>query len=89
MYAWIWRHLPFGRPGKIIGSLLLTGLAVALLWYVVFPWAEPLLPFDDVQVTDSGGDPGGAGVPEPPGDEQDLPYGTGSNNPVPSASTGR
>ena len=22
----------------------------ALLWYVVFPWAEPLLPFDDVQV---------------------------------------
>jgi hypothetical protein len=94
MYAWIWRHLPFGRAGRIIGSLLLTGLAVALLWYVVFPWAEPLLPFDDVQVTEDGGepgdveDPGGAGVGGP-GDEYDLPYGTESNNPVPSASTGR
>lgn len=55
MYAFIWRHLPFGLPGKIIGSLLLVGTAAALLWYVVFPAAEPLLPFGDVQVTDSGG----------------------------------
>jgi hypothetical protein len=52
MYAWIWRHLPFGRPGKITLSLLLIGLVVAVLWYKVFPWAEPLLPFDDVQVED-------------------------------------
>lgn len=96
MYAWIWRHLPFGRPGKIIGSLLLTGAVVAVLWYVVFPWAEPLLPFDDVQVTDSGdtGDPGTGEEPaggdpagEPsPGDGHDLPYSTETNNPVPSPS---
>ena len=25
--------------------------AMALLWFFVFPWAEPLLPFDDVQVS--------------------------------------
>ena len=37
--------------GKLIGSVLLVAATVALLWYVVFPWAEPLLPFDDVQVS--------------------------------------
>ncbi|GAA2512250.1 hypothetical protein [Pilimelia columellifera] len=55
MYGWIWNHLPGGRPGKLIGSAILLAGAVALLWYVVFPWAEPLLPFDDVQVTEGGG----------------------------------
>lgn len=91
MYAWIWRHLPFGRPGKIIGSLVLVGSVVALLWFVVFPWAEPLLPFDDVQVTE-GGVPGGgdAGDPAVPGgDEYDLPYSTESNNPAPTESPDR
>ena len=50
MYAWIWRHLPFGRPGKLAGSVILVAAFVALLWYWVFPAVEPLLPFDDVQV---------------------------------------
>ena len=59
MYAWIWRKLPFGLPGKLIGSVLLATATVALLWFVVFPWAEPLLPFDDVQVTQDGYEPGG------------------------------
>jgi hypothetical protein len=52
MYAWIWRKLPFGLPGKLIGSALLIAVVVAILWFWVFPAAEPLLPFDDVQVTD-------------------------------------
>jgi hypothetical protein len=52
MYGWIWRKLPFGRPGKLIGSTVLVIAAVAVLWFWVFPFAEPLLPFDDVQVTD-------------------------------------
>ena len=52
MYAWIWRKLPFGLPGKLAGSALLVAAAVAVLWFWVFPAAEPLLPFDDVQVTD-------------------------------------
>lgn len=51
MYSWIWRRLPFGLPGKIVGSLLLLAGTVALLWFWVFPAVEPLLPFDDVQVT--------------------------------------
>ncbi len=50
MYAWIWRRLPFGLPGKVIGSLLLVAATVALLWFWVFPAVEPLLPFDDAQI---------------------------------------
>jgi hypothetical protein len=100
MYAWIWRRLPFGLPGKLSGSLLLVAGAAALLWFVVFPWAEPLLPFDDVQVTQEsgvpagpggpgGGDPGiGPGPGATPG-EFDLPYDTGENNPAPSATPSR
>jgi hypothetical protein len=47
VYVWIWRNLPGGRPGKLIGSLLLVGGVVALLWYVVFPWAGDHMPFLD------------------------------------------
>jgi len=93
MYGWLWRRLPFGLPGKISGSVVLLATAIALLWYVVFPWAEPILPFDDVQVTSD--EPGGAnnvdgnpatgGDVGEPGDEHDLPYDTNRNNPVPSA----
>ncbi len=50
MYAWIWRKLPFGVWGKLTGSLALLAATGSLLWYVVFPWATPLLPFGDVQV---------------------------------------
>lgn len=50
MYPWIWRTLPGGRFAKLAGSLVLIGAAVALLWFVIFPWIEPLLPFDDVTV---------------------------------------
>jgi hypothetical protein len=34
VYSWIWRTLPGG----------------ALLLFVVFPWVEPRLPFNDVTV---------------------------------------
>ena len=86
MYGWIWRKLPLGLPGKIFGSLLIASTIVALLWYVVFPWAEPLLPFDDVQVTQESGDApgGGEGENAPTGDEHNLPYDTDRNNPPPS-----
>ncbi len=52
MYAWIWRKLPFGLPGKMVGSFVLIAAVVAVLWFWGFPAAEPLLPFDDVQVTE-------------------------------------
>ncbi|MBM0279716.1 hypothetical protein [Micromonospora tarensis] len=89
MYAFIWRKLPFGLAGKLTGSVLLVAATVALLWYVAFPWAEPLLPFDDVQVESGvpaetgGGDP--VTVETPTGDEHDLPYDTDQNNPAPSS----
>jgi hypothetical protein len=50
MYIWIWRRLPGGLPGKLVGSIVLIGLAVALLFLVVFPWAGPKLPFNHVTV---------------------------------------
>lgn len=50
MYSWIWRVLPGGLPGKLIGSLLLIAGAVYLLFTVVFPWLEPRLPFNDVTI---------------------------------------
>ena len=50
MYVWIWRHLPGGIPGKIAGSLVLLAGVLALLFFVVFPWAEPRLPFNQVTV---------------------------------------
>ena len=50
MYAWIWRHL----PGPVLVRVTLAaGLAlgfVALLMFVIFPWLEPLLPFNNVGV---------------------------------------
>ena len=50
MYGWIWRHLPGGRGLKAVQSLLLVLAVCALLLFVVFPWVEPQLPFNDVTV---------------------------------------
>lgn len=50
MYTWIWRTLPGGVPGKLLGSLLLLAAAVALLFLVVFPAVEQLLPYNDVTI---------------------------------------
>jgi hypothetical protein len=50
MYSWIWRKLPFGLTGKIVGSALLIAIVAAVLLFVIFPWVEPRLPFNDVTV---------------------------------------
>ncbi|HET7310276.1 MAG TPA: hypothetical protein VFJ17_03025 [Mycobacteriales bacterium] len=50
MYVWIWRRLPGGLPGKLAGSLVLLAAALALLFFLVFPWAERRLPFQDITV---------------------------------------
>jgi len=95
MYAWIWRTIPFKAwPGKLLTSLVLITGVLALFWFVVFPWAEPLLPFDDVQVTQDGGAPAGnggdPGMSSPSADpresglgDHDLPYSVETNNPLP------
>jgi hypothetical protein len=90
MYRWIWRKLPFGFWGKLTSSIALAGVTVALLWYVVFPWATPLLPFDDVQV---GADTQQGPAQEDPNvvnsgaeDGPDaIPYSTTSNQPEPTS----
>ncbi|PRX47783.1 hypothetical protein B0I33_105365 [Prauserella shujinwangii] len=53
MYGWIWRHLPGPLAVRVALAALLVAGAVALLMFVVFPWAEPLLPFNDVAVNPS------------------------------------
>jgi hypothetical protein len=55
VYAWIWRRLPYGVPGKLGGFAALVVSIVALLWYVIFPAVEPNMPFNDGQMHDSGG----------------------------------
>jgi hypothetical protein len=89
MYAWIWRHLPFGRPGRIVGSVLGVLGVTALLWFAVFPAVEPHLWFSDVQISE-GNTPAPAAPPggAPSADPSDfvVPYSTLSNAPHPSAS---
>ena len=50
MYAWIWRHLPGPTPVRVVLALLVVVAVVALLLTVVFPWAVPLVPGQDVSV---------------------------------------
>ncbi|WP_164704307.1 hypothetical protein [Blastococcus litoris] len=50
MYGWIWRHLPGPTAAKAVTALVLLLAVVALLLFVVFPWVEPHLPFNDVTV---------------------------------------
>jgi hypothetical protein len=98
MYAWIWRKLPFGLPGKLVGSTLLILALGAGLWFWGFPKAEPLLPFYDVSVSDTqhpdGGGPAGVDPSTSPGQpggvlpddsDEDIPYPTNSNQPPPSS----
>jgi hypothetical protein len=61
VYVWIWRHLPGGLPGKLVGSLVLLAAAVLVLFTIVFPAVEPLLPYSDVTVETEG--TGGAAEP--------------------------
>jgi len=48
MYIWIWRHLPGPVAVKLLETLMLFLVIVALLFFVIFPWLEPYLPFDQV-----------------------------------------
>lgn len=55
MYVWIWRHLPGPLAAKLLGVLVLLAGVLALLFLVVFPWAEPRLPFNQVTVPQESG----------------------------------
>ncbi|MBO8187210.1 hypothetical protein [Streptomyces spirodelae] len=61
MYGWIWRHLPGNVYVRALISVVLVVGVVFLLFQYVFPWAEPLLPFNDVTVDGAAGSAGPAG----------------------------
>ena len=48
MYTWIWRHLPGPVAVKTLEALIIVLAVIALLFFVIFPWLEPYLPFDHV-----------------------------------------
>jgi hypothetical protein len=48
MYGWIWRRLPGPLALRVLQALVLVIGVLALLMFVVFPWAEPKLPFNHV-----------------------------------------
>ncbi|MEQ0561314.1 hypothetical protein ABJI51_27095 [Amycolatopsis sp. NEAU-NG30] len=50
MYAWIWRKLPGPFAAKLTLAVVLVLGVVALLMFVVFPWLEPRLWFNEVAV---------------------------------------
>ncbi|WP_436525010.1 hypothetical protein [Actinoplanes sp. HUAS TT8] len=103
MYAWIWRKLPGPVWSKMALSIVLVAAIGSLLWYKVFPWATPLLPFDDVQVgdtsqidpnsVDQNANPGPSASanpsPDPDASAPDtIPYSTTSNHPNPGGLAG-
>jgi cytoskeletal protein RodZ len=89
VYAWIWRKLPGAVWSKLSISLGMVAAIGALLWYVIFPWATPLLPFDDVQVESGSGQDAETVIPGDDSAPEELPYSTESNEPHPSSSPGR
>ena len=49
MYGWIWRRLPGSALAtKAVLMALIVVAVLALLWFVVFPWARVYLPIDQV-----------------------------------------
>jgi hypothetical protein len=62
MYAWLWRHLPGNLAVRLTSALLLLLGVLALLFFVVFPYVEPRLPFQDVTVGDEATQDGAPGA---------------------------
>lgn len=62
MYAYLWNHLPGNTAVRAVISIALFLAVVAVLFVWVFPWLVPLLPLDEVTVTEAGSvvDPGAA-----------------------------
>jgi hypothetical protein len=52
MYTWFWRSLPGPLPVRVLLALLAFAAVTVLLFFVVFPAVEPMLPFSDVTVDD-------------------------------------
>lgn len=61
MYSWIWRKIPFGLPGKLIGSTVLILGTGALLWFVAFPQLSSMMTPTQSTIEDDGGGGGNGG----------------------------
>jgi hypothetical protein len=64
MYGWLWRSIPGGIPGKLLGCAVLLLATLVLLFLVVFPWAQPKLPFNQVTI-DTTPSPTATSTPAP------------------------
>jgi hypothetical protein len=85
MYVWMWRKLPGDWRGKTAGVFALLLASLALLFFVIFPWLEPRLPFNNVTV--SPGATTGPTEPLPSGPAV-TPSSSGTPSPSPSALPG-
>jgi hypothetical protein len=54
MYVWFWRHLPGPFAVRLLLAALTLLAVLALLFLVVFPAVEPLVPWNDVTVGEQG-----------------------------------
>jgi len=50
VYGWLWRQLPGPLPVRTLIAVLALAAVLLLLFTVVFPYVETLLPFNDVTV---------------------------------------
>jgi hypothetical protein len=50
VYGWIWRTLPGNLAAKTAESLVLLLGVLALLFFVLFPFVEPRLPWNESTV---------------------------------------
>jgi hypothetical protein len=58
VYVWLWRRLPGPLAVRALQCLVLFAGVTLLLFFVVFPWAEPKLPFGNVTVEPRSDAPG-------------------------------
>jgi hypothetical protein len=49
VYRWLWRRLPRGRARPLC-AVALAVVAVAVLWFVVFPAVVPHVPLDSTTI---------------------------------------
>jgi hypothetical protein len=50
VYGWIWRRLPGNFPVKLVEGLVLVVGVLAILFLVLFPWVEPRLPWNNINI---------------------------------------
>lgn len=77
MYGWLWRNLPGPWWVKTLMLAAAATGVVALCFQFVFPWASPMLPFNNVTVEDDGSSTPPPTSPPvvPPTEDEELPGG--------------